>query len=415
MPSTSSKTTPLSPALPPEIWRLIFRFATELPGLLDTSPLPSLCDDQKPWSFEWTTTTDLVAKSSLTLVCSQWYSLAIEFLYEYVRIETTRTLLHLTQSLEANIETAPSNPLGWHIKRLYLDLESVGSPHTDSISRLLRLCPDVRCINLAGFVSLDPPLDLSALVGNAPSLRACSASFTACYYLSPQFIPFFKELQQFDTIAFLSLSFPNNIIVSLPEDPISLYNLHTIKMMFVDHNQTTRVLGSMTRWNLPSLRSVTSATSEGTEPHLFDPFFRSHGAKITTLVLEGFSLDMPIASMIRYCPRVIDLTFGLRRLHEPFPSVPEVRRINLAGEANLEGAQPFDTTMGFIFANVQPKLECIRLRNLPLYLTPVSSWFWSHSDQWKVPYDKWIRKKNLRLESAEISMVPLLKYHNGAS
>jgi hypothetical protein len=407
MASTSSKTTTPTPALPPELWRLIFRFATELPGLLDTSPLPPLCDDERPWTFAWATKTDLVTKSSLTLVCSQWYSLAIEFLYEYIVIKKAQTLLRLSQSLEANVKrnptTAPAdpNPLGWHIKHLHLDLGLVESAPTDSINRLLQLCTDVQCIDLPGTDSSDPPLDISAIVGNAPSLRACSALFTACYYLSPQFTPFFKALQQFDTIAFLYLAFPNNILVSLPDEPISLNNLHTIKMVFLDFNQTSRVLGPMARWNLPSLRSVTMATFAGPEPHLFDAFFRSHGAKITTLITWSLERDMPVASMIRYCPRVMDLTFALRHLHEPFPSVPEVRRINLAGEANIGGAQPFDITMGFIFANVQPKLGCIRLQDLLLHVPEVSTSFWAHSDQWTEPYDKWIRKKNLRLESGD--------------
>jgi hypothetical protein len=188
------------PTLPPEIWRFILRYATEIPGLLDTSPLPPLCDNDRAWSYEgYVRLNDLATKSALTLVCAQWYGIAIEFLFEYISIDQLRTLLMLNQSLERSAgRKRDPRPLGSHLY-FHLDFTVKHPPFAYSFNQLLQLCTDLQCISFRGSLLRTPLPDISALVERAPSLRACVVSGTASGSLLPHLLQFCKELQRFNT------------------------------------------------------------------------------------------------------------------------------------------------------------------------------------------------------------------------
>jgi hypothetical protein len=397
-----------SPILPPEIWRFILRYATETPGLLDTSPLPPLCDDRRSWSFnEWPLRNDLATKSSLTLVCAQWYSIGVEFLFEYISISQIRTLVLLTQSLEKSAgrnsnAARDARPLGWRIKRLDFHLNFVVKtpPFAYSFNQLLRLCVDLQYVSLQGNLLPTPVVDISALIERAPSLRACSVSGAASRSIFSHLLQFCKELQRFNAIAFLSLTFDNSI-VSIPGEPVTLQNLHTLEIDFADYNRIALILDTIADWNLPSLRSL-DLTADSNEPDPFTPFLRSHGAKITTLKLQIFDgMDKPITSITRLCPSVVDLGFDLFVLDESLPSLPDLRRISLLGETEPGEAHAFDRALEFIFANNQPKLECIRLEEFYLRDIGFLEWCGEFVSDWASVIGVSILGGQVRLESGD--------------
>jgi hypothetical protein len=95
-----------TPCLPPEIWRVIFNLVTEIPGLLDVSPLPPLSDELR--SFRYDHTLDrgrLMARHALPRVCRLWWNLAIEILYEYVYIRNPKLLPNAIEALHREVLT----------------------------------------------------------------------------------------------------------------------------------------------------------------------------------------------------------------------------------------------------------------------------------------------------------------------
>jgi hypothetical protein len=180
---------------------------------------------------------------------------------------------------------------------------------------------------------------------------------------------------------------------------------------FEDYDRIGPILDTIALWSLPSLRSL-DLTADPTEPDVFKAFFRSHGPKITTLKFQVWNEpEIPITSITQLCPSVVDLGFHIYSLNELLPSLSELRRITLFGETDCYEAPAFDEALKFIFSNVQPKLECIRLQEIFLQNMDMSGWFAECLDEWKRAAEKWIGERKVRLESGdgvllEFSQVP---------
>jgi hypothetical protein len=119
------------PYLHPELWSLVFRFCTNIPGLLVTSPLHPLSDEPRSWIHASLSPGDTrKAKASLVSVCRLWRILALPYFYEYIRIRRTYDLGSLQKILAGSTVGSefPGEPnhIGRYVKRIDLQIYSEG-------------------------------------------------------------------------------------------------------------------------------------------------------------------------------------------------------------------------------------------------------------------------------------------------
>ncbi|KAJ7117353.1 hypothetical protein C8R43DRAFT_104852 [Mycena crocata] len=120
----------LTPCPPPEIWRLIFSFATCSGAryVVDYEPFEPPREIQETTRhleiYRQKETLRLRTSVSLISVCKLWRMLAEELLYRDVRISNTLSLQNLVEGLKRSAAEDGSEGYGRHIKRLELQPRS---------------------------------------------------------------------------------------------------------------------------------------------------------------------------------------------------------------------------------------------------------------------------------------------------
>ncbi|KAF5344286.1 hypothetical protein D9758_012361 [Tetrapyrgos nigripes] len=179
------------PELPPELWLSIFAFATELHDALNEvqSLFKFPGEVRAIQKYKKSYRSSLVTRRRLLLVCKQWRSLAIPFVYRHLLLERRQTLPLLLRTLWASSRNSQENgettPFGCYTKRLDIclreDSVDVGPTHGE----ILYYLPNTEIIVFCGRDYWNynlPPIFISSLEKAGSSVRVLN-------WQSPAFSP----------------------------------------------------------------------------------------------------------------------------------------------------------------------------------------------------------------------------------
>jgi hypothetical protein len=177
------------PHIPAELWSVILRVATYEQANLDTSVLPPLSDEPRPWLVPFSTRQyiggQVSATLNLCLVSKLWFHLALEFLYEYLYIsslssyQAVMTLLVKPKSSVTRFNLLSpdhSPPICWYVKGIALQIVDprLKEISVESIHTLLRGCPNLKVLQtFQSYVPAFETISFSAICEKAETLRYC--------------------------------------------------------------------------------------------------------------------------------------------------------------------------------------------------------------------------------------------------
>ncbi|KAF9444702.1 hypothetical protein P691DRAFT_806964 [Macrolepiota fuliginosa MF-IS2] len=297
------------PTLPPEVWILILRFATDDAGALAGphahlhAPVSFLNADADSSDLLRRLTIyrrSLACKTALARVCKDWQWMSQELLYDFVWISRAAQAKALAATVSDN------NHLGAIIRRLHIEtptLERCDPAHLRTIidhSPRLAAYSDYRSIRRQPHSSPDHLLSSLARPGNKLKRlswtnydydrRDQSGCISFFLHLSPALGMAASELDYLElSLCATDLVSPNvfqNSVVSAytssqGSKPVHLPALRTLKLTL--DNITFSVLS---QWSMPALKNISvlstdfSYTGSG-----FARFFQVHGANIVQLEL----------------------------------------------------------------------------------------------------------------------------------
>jgi hypothetical protein len=148
-------------ALPPEIWKLVFRLATEEPHeLISTWPLDPLNKDLPPSDsaiadIQSSHNVAARTKVSLVLVSKKWNALALELLFEYISVKSKSALAVVASAVQRKNDVEPdTNHLGWFARRadFHEDLFTDDRDKAfivDRASTIFKNCVNLRILSLS--------------------------------------------------------------------------------------------------------------------------------------------------------------------------------------------------------------------------------------------------------------------------
>ncbi|KAF8492012.1 hypothetical protein F5888DRAFT_1619322 [Russula emetica] len=179
----STKAVNHTPRLPPELWLIIFRFATSSPITYPPPPPPPAAEGSTTSSYGHSYyyepfqsprhETTIIALSdaavrdrcAITLVCRQWRALAGDMRYEDIRIGRGIAALHAALSeLAADTETdttsSPPRPSCHRVRRVVLPYAHTATPtyHPPPALALLALLPHLEVLVRPPISPLSSPL-----------------------------------------------------------------------------------------------------------------------------------------------------------------------------------------------------------------------------------------------------------------
>ena len=142
--------------VPSEIWLDVFNYATWVPGALDLSDLSAInaFTSENAYTRRDIFHSTMQVNLAVSLVCKAWHSLAQEFMFRYILIESGDQAQQLARLLDEFDRNALHNnayytPCRW-TRRLEVSMKSWSaswtSPHTAALLGIRR-----RCTNLAIF------------------------------------------------------------------------------------------------------------------------------------------------------------------------------------------------------------------------------------------------------------------------
>jgi hypothetical protein len=384
-------------SLPSEIWRRIFRIATDFPGFLDTSPLPPALDERRAWTIRHTHPLigdHMRTKVALVLVCKLWWRVAVEFLYEYVYIAQGEVLTSVINALKKDISTVQqfnrawgteSRPLGWFIKRLELNLSGQRFTNTldnEELDTLVRLCDDVQVLDIR-------ESSVNSLTGRVPPVVTSKAQHLR--YLQMEWytdeeshcIPLLREIATIGHIQVLTLLFRWSS--TFPFDSLQLPQLHTLQLTVTGWDWTGLIIGQIAGWDLPQLRSLTLYMArERTPPSILERFFVAHGPRLTTL--ETKAMDMALSEIVLHCPSIEDFRFSYRSPQDIPESLYRIRRVRISTSAMWRWDSSF-------FEGSMSALFSVTARtNLAYIQVPALSIFRTYYDEHRASFEKWVGK-----------------------
>jgi hypothetical protein len=297
---------PFSPLLP-ELWVLIFRLATEVPGELDTSELPPLCDESRSWDLEFGSS--LATKTSLALVSKLWNLPSLPLLYESVQLIGSRRLASVLPTLRrrplqaartvvgSESETFTSH-LGCYTKRLCIVLphhdKGLGEyPPLDNGLTISSLLPNIRVLLVLSYTRECNPLLIMFLdvhIRIAQNIRHLHFNIRQSGDILLEWLTHLPMLEVVTVADIVNL--PN------PADTISLPHLHTLEVR--DHSQPKVQVAVPSKLCLPSLRRLTLTGDYGYPRPLLD-FIDVFATQLTALDLKGSPKPEDLPSIIAKC------------------------------------------------------------------------------------------------------------------
>jgi hypothetical protein len=282
--------------MPPELWLIVFRHATIIPGLFNTCSEPPCGDDLRsldtppgsPESYDTMRT-----KRNLVLVCKRWNTLGLAYLFEDVAIFSPDNGIAVLSAMERSTITraqedrsgsVPLISVGSFTKRIELRLNSF--PDKSSILNSLNCITSIlrHCYNLAVLV-IRIHLDLeirrtgAKVAESLLSILLSESNFSLCHlwwdsaqlpWQIPNTNPCLRSLEV------LSLSIDHS---DFHIENLSFPVLHTLK---ISGGGTRHFLLQLEKCLLPSLHSLKVESSRFNCPKRF---FEAHGSRILRLNL----------------------------------------------------------------------------------------------------------------------------------
>ncbi|EPQ57072.1 hypothetical protein GLOTRDRAFT_26784, partial [Gloeophyllum trabeum ATCC 11539] len=356
--------------IPPEIWLLIFQYATYIPESHNIIPADPFQRSRFPRMAMGANTPVLSMRTkwSLVLVCRAWRQLATVLLYEHLVIRSLRRALKICSTLRNSVRRATINGIEvdvseygqWtkHIE-VHAHIRTFDTmTFAEVLYRILQCCPNVRI--LSGTWDRPIPRWLMAAL--------------------PRFYGSKLELLQWDSLSLTTRS--TDVCTLTPEFLTAFHSLRTLDLRkFGGWNETDygkpnlalpRLSHLLLTTNESSLRTATSLVLPSLThvvvevPYFYpvplhlehlDAFLEAHGPKITylevvsspmyisaddanpdaphTVVLPSHRLNIACFLMPGVCTHLQDLVFDVHEHVIDFKGIPtphqSLRRVGLRG------------------------------------------------------------------------------------
>jgi hypothetical protein len=358
-------------SLPSELWLTIFRLASDIPGILDTSVLPSLQDCPRSWLKvnEATRKTSFMTKLALVRVSRLWNQISLPLLYEHVFIRNADELAAWVARLPncndggyyASTEVT-SPHLSWYTKRLEIAYFDV---HSEELIRdmttILSSCPNLIVLHVGENAVFSTPV--------LPSLqKACDGAKHLRWESRPGTDDLLSILFAFETLEVLEIH--DGIFYADWETaeatPIVLPKLHTL----VIKDDECRVdVDGLSLWDVPRLARLTLSSIDLGYTENPDGFFETFGQQLTSLDICG-SDDPDVPYLLGKCTNLIELSIDSDELYEGFDGPhPTLSRVIVSCGRYITNildipSTEFRTLMKAIYAMRGPSLKTIRIVDL---------------------------------------------------
>lgn len=307
--------------LPPEIWLEVFRWATyaSSDGLYTTRYQPF----QTSRNYE-TLDESLKVKAVVVRVCRQWRALAVDMLFEDLRIR------HGEQTLADALESCEER--GSWVRRAEL-------PYTNTITTTLRPMPSVailkRCPELEILVRPAPgPLDNLRFEFCAEDLPLTSLKRLEWWYNDEAARS--GGINSLDDV--LSCT-PNLQYLSVGGQMMGRLRTHHLPSLTILHLRRTNGLfiRQITRWALPALTHVVADNSQCNS--VLEMLWETFGSQIRTLELGKhvrFYVEDHITSILRNCHTLQELNYHVHFTAPPRSAIvhSSLHTVRLHGQTN---------------------------------------------------------------------------------
>jgi hypothetical protein len=311
---------------------MIFRQATDTPGILDISNAPPSGRTPRAWTQHGPASGPVVmqprpplrTKTSLTLVCKRWRNISIPLLYEWLYLRNVGAVrilvralmrsLHETTSGLAHAEGATSyGPL---VRRLDISIPN-GPPYTwredeiHELSQLVFLCPK---LSIFTFCSSQKDNEaLSPRIMNYLS-RYCDDLRYLHWDARPDdsFYPRVETLASLEVLALLTPRVFSGVCPS-----IRLPKVHTLELgLTFDHH----VLPYIAHWGLPALQRliISGDLRDVMEPYYL---FEALGSRLKSLDMSHTS-DYDLYRILASCVALEEVSTTTTRFRSPLTSLP---------------------------------------------------------------------------------------------
>jgi hypothetical protein len=391
-----------SPALPPEIWRTIFRFATEIEGILDFSPLPPLSNERRP-HFEFPSAEshqyEMATKRAVVRVCRLWWNLAIEYLYEFVWLWYPRELLSLVNALKlhSHVETA----LGWHVKCVWLSIGITWSNSEavdDALRLLFNLCHDIKAIRIWPDSTFD--MGFPIIADRAPSIRMVEMEWNHRPQSRSFCLPLLLQLHEFERLEALEISFFLGTY-QFPHVPMTFPRLRALRIRCDSEESSDIILGNVTQWNIPLLCFLLLELLSRSAA-IMESFLHAHGRNIHTFEFgAGFVIRfLPLIG--KHAPSLQDIAVDGGRMDSPAVAplaAPRLRRVRVSGILVRNESSAFIDAVDRILLANAPSLKCIQFTDVTAskFSLPAPPAVEEGPDRW-MEWSENLQRRGIRIE-----------------
>ena len=313
------------PRLPPELWLLIFRFAT-------SDPITESTHHYEPFRPRHETANALSNaalrdKCAIALVCRQWRELFGDMIYEDIRIGRGIAALHAALSAPAAGPFTSTIAARHRVRRAVLPYAHTATPthHSPPALALLALLPRLEILVRPPIpVPIPPPPHRSARIAAPPRFEF------------PTAVPALPALRRLDwafdrtgaaaragginsltdTLATAAPSLRELVLTgpmplaALRQHRLRLGALHTLRLQ-AGAAACPLVVRQMTYWALPVLENI--VVQGAARADALQALWEMFGGQVRILELEVGSgvLMGDVGSIVRVCPALEELNLGL--------------------------------------------------------------------------------------------------------
>jgi hypothetical protein len=367
-------------------------------GVLDTSAVAPCSRELRSYTQDISQEDhqlELHTKRAVIRVCTLWWQLAIEYLYEIAWISKSTVLQSLLKTLQdaGNVHRSYADrnrPLGHYIKRLCFAMEKwVHSPSIEeAFQSLFILCSDVRICSFR-------PVRWgrawrTALLGRTQSLLCCKIQGEGYgERLSPFFRLLLFQFQEYGLLEVLHMS-AYHPYIDFDQESFHFPRLHTLSIEYNWRGVANVLLRGIVKWNLPLLSSLTVAVRLHDYAQVLEMLLLAHGMRLTTLVLQHAgempdnheALQTVPLLLSAKCPLLQDLSIDYRFFQSEgatLPTLPHLGRIYL---------QNFDSSVSTVCRQIVDRIIGMMARPCIIEL-PGSSRPLCWNRMTKLEFDSW--------------------------
>jgi F-box-like len=308
--------------LPPEVWLEVFYWATYVSsdGLYTTKYLPF----QAPRSYK-ILDASLKVKAVVVRVCRQWRALAMDMLYEDLRIR------HGEQTLAGMLESCEER--GRRVRRAELPYANtvMTNQYLSSVA-ILRRCPELEIL------VRPPPESLGTLRFEfcAEGLPLTSLKRLEWWYVndaarSGGINSLDDVLSGTPNLQYLSIG--GDLLTGQLRPPPHLPALTTLRLQRIN----STLMLQLSRWSLPALVHI--VVDNARRDFALQMLWETFGSQIQTIELGKhvrFCVEDHIASILRYCTTLKELNYHIYFTAPPPPDImhSSLNTVRLHGQAN---------------------------------------------------------------------------------